>query len=176
MRSLREHLTHYAGYHREPRNVVTHFVGIPMIMVAAEILLSRPVIASAGPVAVTPALLVGLASALFYLALDRRYGLVMTALVVGCWWTGAHLAALSTATWLGAGVGLFVVGWVFQFVGHWYEGKKPAFVDDIVGLVIGPLFVVAEVGFLLGMRRDVQGAIESEVGPLRPRVRGAVAG
>jgi uncharacterized membrane protein YGL010W len=44
-----------------------------------------------------------------------------------------------------------VVGWVIQFVGHYYEGRKPAFVDDITGLIIGPLFVVAEAAFLMGM-------------------------
>ncbi len=176
MRNLQQHLTEYAGYHREPRNLVTHFVGIPMIMVAVEVLLSRPTLATSGSLAVTPAVVVGVASALFYLALDRRYGLVMTAMVGGCWWTGVQLAALSTAAWLGWGVGLFVVGWVFQFVGHWYEGKKPAFVDDLIGLVIGPLFVAAEAGFLLGLRLPVQQAIEAKVGPLRARVRGAVSG
>ena len=124
MRNLEQHLTDYAGYHRDPRNVVTHFVGIPMIMVAVEVLLSRPTLATIASLAVTPALVVGVVSALFYFALDRRYGLLMTAMVVGCWWTGVQLAALSTASWLGWGIGLFVVGWVFQFVGHWYEGKE----------------------------------------------------
>ena len=49
------------------------------------------------------------------------------------------------------GIGLFVVGWVVQLIGHGFEGRKPAFLDDLVGLLIGPLFVVAEAGFLLGM-------------------------
>jgi uncharacterized membrane protein YGL010W len=53
-------------------------------------------------------------------------------------------------------IGIFVVGWVFQFVGHFYEKKKPAFVDDLVGLVIGPLFVLAEAVFLLGFRKQLQ--------------------
>ena len=71
----------------------------------------------------------------------------------------------TTSTWLTWGVGLFVVGWIFQFVGHFYEGKKPAFVDDIMGLIIGPIFVAAEVAFLLGLRKDVQHAVEARVGP-----------
>ena len=61
---------------------------------------------------------------------------------------------------LGWGVGLFVLGWVIQFVGHYYEGRKPAFIDDVTGLIVGPLFVVVEVGFLLGWRKDLQQAIE----------------
>ena len=70
---------------------------------------------------------------------------------------------------LGSGIGLFVVGWLIQFIGHYYEGKKPAFVDDIMGLIIGPLFVVAEVVFALGLRASVLQAIEARVGPVRKR-------
>ena len=62
------------------------------------------------------------------------------------------------------GVGLFVVGWVFQFVGHYFEGKKPAFVDDLMGLVIGPLFVVAEILFLIGFFKDLKASIEQHAG------------
>jgi uncharacterized membrane protein YGL010W len=28
-------------------------------------------------------------------------------------------------SWIAWGVGFFLVGWIIQFVGHWYEGKKP---------------------------------------------------
>jgi len=80
MRTLTEQLSGYAAYHRDRRNIVTHFVGIPMIMVAVEVLLSRTAVVFDGVgIVVTPALVVGLASVIFYLALDRRYGLVMTA-------------------------------------------------------------------------------------------------
>jgi uncharacterized membrane protein YGL010W len=41
--------------------------------------------------------------------------------------------------------------------------------DDIVGLLIGPLFVMAEMGFGLGLRREVQQAIEARSGPVRQR-------
>ena len=67
--------------------------------------------------------------------------------------------------WLGWGLGLFVLGWIIQFVGHYYEGRKPVFVDDIMGLAVGPLFVVAELGFLLGLRDEVRRAVEERAGP-----------
>uniref|UniRef100_UPI0011128825 Mpo1-like protein n=1 Tax=Pararhodobacter sp. CCB-MM2 TaxID=1786003 RepID=UPI0011128825 len=72
-----------------------------------------------------------------------------------------------TMVWLSTGVGLFVVGWIIQFVGHYYEGRKPAFVDDLVGLVVGPLFVVAEWLVMMGMMPSLQSAIEERVGPTR---------
>ncbi len=78
-----------------------------------------------------------------------------------------NLALNSTAVWLTWGVGLFLVGWVIQFVGHYYEGRKPAFVDDLIGLVIGPLFVVAEAGFLVGLGKKVEREVEAISGPVR---------
>ena len=44
MRTLIDQLTQYAAYHRDRRNIATHFVGIPMIVVAIATLLSRPVL------------------------------------------------------------------------------------------------------------------------------------
>ena len=60
-----------------------------------------------------------------------------------------------------------MVGWIFQFIGHCYEGRKPAFVDGFVGLVIGPLLVAAEIGFAIGLRLEIKRAIDARVGPMR---------
>jgi uncharacterized membrane protein YGL010W len=68
---------------------------------------------------------------------------------------------------------LFGGGWVFQFIGHGFEGKKPAFVDDLVGLLIGPLFVVAEAAFGFGLRPELQAEIEGVAGPTYLRRLGA---
>lgn len=167
MKTLTDQLSQYAAYHRDRRNILTHFVGIPMIVLAVAVLLARPVFAQWGAVALSPATAVTLASVLYYLRLDVRLGVVMAALMALCLWFAQAVAAQSTGTWLVVGIGLFVVGWVIQFIGHYYEGRKPAFVDDITGLIIGPLFVVAEAGFLLGLRRGLQHDIEARVGPVR---------
>lgn len=45
MKTLTEQLVRYAEYHRDRRNIATHFVGIPMIVAALAILLSRPAVA-----------------------------------------------------------------------------------------------------------------------------------
>ncbi|CAN7343308.1 DUF962 domain-containing protein [Pseudorhodoferax sp. LjRoot39] len=167
MRTLVDQLGQYAAYHRDRRNIATHFIGIPMIVQAVAVLLARPVLAEAGPLAISAATFVTLATALYYLRLDVRLGAAMALLLALALWCAQLLAAQPTPVWLGWGVGLFVVGWLFQFVGHWWEGRKPAFVDDLVGLVIGPLFVLAELAFLLGLRRELQQQIEARVGPVR---------
>ena len=40
------------------------------------------------------------------------------------------------------GLGLFVLGWVLQFIGHAFEGKKPSFLSDPRFLLIGVAFFV----------------------------------
>ncbi|MBC7708920.1 MAG: DUF962 domain-containing protein [Rhizobacter sp.] len=160
-----QHLSKYAAYHRDKRNVVTHFIGIPMIVVGVVILLSRPGFMAIRGMAISPALIVVAITALFYLKLDFRFGVAMSVFLAACLWLGQMLAVQSTAIWLSWGIGLFVVGWLFQFVGHYFEGKKPAFVDDIMGLAIGPIFVAAELAFEFGLRKEVQDAVEARVGP-----------
>jgi uncharacterized membrane protein YGL010W len=41
---------------------------------------------------------------------------------------------------------MFTVGWGFQFVGHAFEGKKPAFVEDKRNLVVGLLWWLKKSG------------------------------
>ncbi len=165
MKSLVDHLSQYAAYHRDPRNIASHFIGIPLIVVAVAVLLSRPQWAVGG-LWISPAVFVALLSAWFYLRLELALGVLMTLLMGLSVWAGQVLAAQSTTVWLSSGVGMFVVGWVIQFVGHYYEGKKPAFVDDVSGLIVGPLFVVAELAFLLGLRHDLKQQIEQRSGPV----------
>lgn len=171
MKSLTEQLAQYASYHRDQRNVWTHFIGIPMIVLSVATLLSRwrlgvVPIGSAG-LEITVAVLVSAMMAVYYLRLDLRYGLVMSGLLALACTEGSTLAQGSMMHWLAWGLGLFLVGWVIQFLGHYFEGRKPAFVDDLIGLAIGPLFVVAELGFLLGWRPEVHQAVISRAGALR---------
>ncbi len=178
MKTALEQLTKYASYHRDPRNIITHFIGIPLIVFAVVVLLARPVLINALPsspyanwLLITPALIAIVLVSLYYLKLDVQLGLVMTGFLVLCYFLSVPLARNSLSVWLFCGLGIFALGWVLQFVGHFYEGKKPAFIDDIMGLIIGPLFVAAEAAFLLNLRADLRKPIENAVGPTRRNTR-----
>jgi uncharacterized membrane protein YGL010W len=169
MRTLTQQLTQYAAYHRDRRNIATHFVGIPMIVLALAVLLSRPAFGGGLlPVTLSPAWLLFVAASVYYLVLDVPLGVAMACVSALCVEFGEWVAAQSTLAWLTTGIALFVIGWVFQFIGHVaYEHRKPAFVDDVIGLLIGPLFVLAEALFGFGWRPDLREAIDAEVGPTR---------
>lgn len=174
MKTLQTHLSQYASYHRDRRNVWTHVIGIPLIVIALITLLTPITLLSlpisvgdrAGLLPVSMATVVVLLVSAYYLVLDLRYGLAMLCLLALCGLAGELIVSLSASSWWAWGLGLFVVGWVFQFIGHCFEGRKPAFVDDIMGLLIGPLFVVAEIGFLLGLRREVESHVVATAGEL----------
>ncbi len=164
MRNAQQLLTRYAAYHRDRRNIATHFVGVPLIVFGVGVLLAgvRVVI---DDVPVTAAWLAFALATAWYLSRGFAVGLATSA-GVGLLMLLAHpVAGSSVAAWLGWGVGSFAVGWVIQFVGHYYEGRKPAFVDDLIGLLVGPMFVVAEWMFMLGWNKPLLQAIEAEVGP-----------
>ena len=167
MKTLLDQLANYADYHRSARNIATHLVGVPLIVMALFVLLSRPVW-MIGTVPLSPAVLVATASMLYYLRLNLGMGLIMGLLYGLGLKFGAAAAELDDTTWLLLGVGGFLVGWVIQFVGHYFEGRKPAFFDDVMGLAIGPLFVVAEVLFKIGAYSELKLKVEERSGPVRP--------
>jgi uncharacterized membrane protein YGL010W len=168
MKTFAEQITTYAAYHRDVRNVWTHFVGVPMIVFAVLLLLAMVPLFKVAEHTVTLAHALFLGGLAYYFLLDALMGLLMTLLVGALWW-GAILI-VGSQTWptaLGIGVGVFVVGWALQFWGHKFEGRKPAFVDDLNQLMIGPLFVTTEVLFALGLRRQLKRELEAKVGPAR---------
>ena len=165
MRAATDLLSRYAEYHRDRRNILSHFVGVPMIVFAVGVLLARPLFQFGG-LALSPAWVLFALVAVWYLTRgDLLLGLAVS-LAVGALLLFAHqVADGSLATWLSWGVGVFALGWLIQFIGHWYEGKKPAFVDDLVGLLVGPMFVTAEALFMAGWNKPLLAEIERRAGP-----------
>lgn len=160
-----ELLAQYAEYHRDRRNILTHFVGVPMIVFGVGVLLARVQFTAAG-LPLSLAWLVFVLAAAWYLTRGELALGLATSAGMGLLIALAHgVAGGSVAQWLGWGLGFFAVGWVIQFIGHYYEGRKPAFADDIVGLLVGPAFVVMELLALLGLFKGLIARIEDRVGP-----------
>lgn len=162
--NLAETLANYGEYHRDKRNVLTHAIGVPLIVLALDVLLARPAL-DIGGFALTPALVMNVLAAVWYLQLDTKFGLLMTFLLAVFYALGAQIAAISTTAWLAGGIGLFVVGWAFQFLGHHWEGRKPAFVDDLRGLLHGPLFMTVEALWALGMAKGLKAEVKGLMAP-----------
>ncbi|HEV2674592.1 MAG TPA: Mpo1-like protein [Aliidongia sp.] len=162
MKTLAEHMAFYGCYHRDLRNRLTHFVGVPTIIFAALIPLSFATVAI-GPVGVTPALIVAVVLTLYYIKLDLAIGLAMAILFVPLVWAAGSIAALGTAPALEIFAGLFVAGWIVQLIGHWFEGNKPALLSNLFQTVVSPIFLTAELFFALGLKRGLQEEVERRI-------------
>ena len=159
----------YAAYHRDPRNKATHFVGVPLIMLALLIPLSLHRFELMG-FSVTPAMLVAAALLAYYFVLDFALAVAMLAALGGLIWLAELIAAAGAARawiWFGA---LFVGGWILQLVGHVFEGRRPALVDNLFQIFVAPIFLCAEIFFALGykpgLRSAVQARAETRIGHL----------
>ncbi|ALH96296.1 DUF962 domain-containing protein [Acinetobacter equi] len=155
MTRLEKLLSQYAAYHLDRRNVLTHFIGIPLIVFSIICLTANWGIQVEG-YSVTVALILMTSCSLYYLSLDLLFGCLMAIIFVLLYPIALIMTEMDTLHWLVLSIMIFVVGWVFQFIGHFYEKKKPAFMDDVIGLAIGPLFVLAEFIFLFGFRTQLK--------------------
>ena len=162
MRTLEDQMTVYAAYHQDARNKATHFIGVPVIVLSLMIPLSwlriEPISAA---VVVTAALLA------YYLVLDFMLGLAMCVVMAALLWLGQMIAdqgALVGWVWFGV---LFIGGWILQLVGHVFEGREPALVDNLFQIFIAPLFLAAEVFFALGYKPRLHAAVQERAQKMR---------
>lgn len=125
-------LTKYSESHLNPTNEVIHFVCIPLIVFSFLGMLW-----AAHPLA---ALVVTVVSLIYYVRLSVPFALGMLLMSGVMLWI---LSILPQAWMLEISLGIFVVAWIGQFIGHKIEGKKPSFFEDLRFLLIGPLFVLS---------------------------------
>jgi len=122
----------YAAYHADSRNRACHAVGIPLIVIG---IMGVAHLARLGPLDL--AIVGGLATLLYYYAIDPRGALISTVAFAIMYEIAIRLP------WQVA-IAAFVIGWVFQLVGHRFEGTKPKFLENVVYLLIGPLYIFEE--------------------------------
>lgn len=157
---FRRQLASYASVHRDWRNKATHFVGIPIIVFSLLLILCLWRFELGGR-DWSLSLVVAIVAVLGWMALDLGVGILMGLLMAPAWYAAEALAGAlgaPSAVW-GAFAVLFVGGWILQFLGHHYEGKRPALIDNIFQAFIGPMFLVAETLVLLGQRHDLAEAM-----------------
>jgi uncharacterized membrane protein YGL010W len=49
-------------------------------------------------------------------------------------------------------IGIFVIAWIGQFIGHGIEGKKPSFLKDLQFLLVGPAWLLHFIFKSVGIR------------------------
>lgn len=142
MRTYNQWMDEYGVSHKNPTNQAIHKVCVPLIVLTVLGLfwvIPTPAIFSQVPF-LNWATLMGVAALVFYFSLNIKVGigmliqfLIMSYICHTINQTG-HLLTFSVV--------VFILAWIGQFYGHKIEGKKPSFLQDIVFLLIGPIWVI----------------------------------
>lgn len=138
MRTRQQYTDQYAVSHQNPINQVIHLICVPAIFFATFAFGYLVPLGSSSWLNL--ATLASLPVLLFY----ARLGL--SSFITGLLWLIASLAVCGVLEAIGAplswiAIATFAIAWAVQFVGHRIEGAKPSFFDDLLFLLIGPLYV-----------------------------------
>jgi len=156
----------YAAYHQDRRNKLTHFFGVPMIMLSLFIPLAWLKV-NVGGLNVSAALLLAAVVLLYYVFLEPIIALGTAFVTAALVLLAAWIASRGTLVGWSAFGALFVVGWILQLVGHGFEGRKPALADNLFQIFIAPIFLGAEIAFALGYRPQLHSAVQERARQLR---------
>jgi uncharacterized membrane protein YGL010W len=136
--TLKSHFADYAAHHATPGNKFCHMLGIPLIVLSLFGLLAAVPLATVGGFTLTLAEVLLVVVTFYYLTLDSPLALMMLA-------TSVLLLALGRQLSLPWAAGIFVFGWILQFIGHYvYEKRSPAFFRNFTHLLVGPLWILAK--------------------------------
>jgi uncharacterized membrane protein YGL010W len=149
MRTLEQYLDDYGQSHRNPLNQMIHFFCVPAIFISSVGLFwAVPVGAwlglsaelapwvNASTIGMLPILVFYAMMSLASLGLMILWFAVSIGYVLAVQALGLHLVLTSAVIWL--------IAWAVQVYGHKVEGAKPSFIQDLLFLLIGPLFVMDE--------------------------------
>jgi uncharacterized membrane protein YGL010W len=132
-------LERYGEFHRNRTNKAIHWVCVPLIVWSV-----LGALWSASPVAAYVA--IG-ATMVFYLWLSPPLALGMLGVIALMVWPLTVLGSRA----LIVSIAVFVAAWIGQFIGHIVEGRKPAFLEDVRSLLIGPVWLLADLYRRLGI-------------------------
>ncbi len=145
--ALMIHFKDYEQYHRNKTNKVCHLFGVPLVMFSllgllAQVVLWAPINGDLGTDAIFRldlGLLVFIWGSFFAIRTDFKLSIPFILFTFLNYLIARHLGI----AWL---VGLQIIGWAFQLVGHYaYEKKSPAFLTTLSHLFVGPMWVFARV-------------------------------
>jgi len=151
MKSFAEQAMFYRDYHQNKTNLYTHLIGVPLLILSSMIFLGFFRIISPNLFDISLAEIATLLMLAYYIFLNWRLGLMLIPIFLVLLWISALISyqgMTNFSVWFF--IVIFVTGWTFQLIGHFIEGKKPAFLTNARQALVAPLFLIAEVCFMLG--------------------------
>lgn len=146
----------YAESHRNSTNKLIHWICVPLIFWSILGFISLIPSKSIGFIYIGEISYVSFAAialvTIFYLRLSFIISLIMFILMIimESFAYGINIR-FKENSWI-VYLSVFVITWIFQFVGHKIEGKKPSFLKDLQFLLVGPIWLLSFILKKLGIR------------------------
>ena len=148
-------LDKYGESHQNATNKLIHWVCVPSIVFSLFAVLYAIPFPVERSLFTNWAFVLYAASLIYYTRLSLTITLGMF-IVCGAMLLGVDAIYIGTgknATSLGyIALGIFVVAWIGQFIGHKIEGKKPSFLEDIQFLMVGPAWLLSFIYKKMGVK------------------------
>jgi uncharacterized membrane protein YGL010W len=154
---LRKSFPFYGSYHNEKRNQLVHMLFVPVIFTTS--------LTFGSYVRITDSLTLSDIAALFYavsfIKMEPGAGLMYAPVIAAMHHVGTRILPAN----MPLAIGLHVVGWLSQFVGHAvFEKRKPALLDNLMqSLHASVFFVWLELLFALGYRPELAADLQALV-------------
>ena len=155
MLTLKQQMQSYGDYHRDPRNKLTHFFGVPLVTFSLFLFLGWFRFVRQDILPISAATLFYLGVSVYYFRLDWHIAMVQLPFTLMLLMLSDWAARQSMATSGTLFLTTFVIGWIIQLVGHAIEGRRPALADNILQVFNAPLFLTVEALTLGGFRKDL---------------------
>lgn len=139
MRDVNWYLEKYGESHTNSTNILIHKIFVPLIMFSVIGILWAIPTSDTLPWYLNFGMLLVVAALAFYATMGIRILLPMMIIVAPMIFGNYVLS--SSPLFLQINIAIFVISWIFQFVGHKIEGKKPSFIEDLLFLLVGPIWV-----------------------------------
>lgn len=157
MKSLAEQMSFYHNYHKKKITKLTHLIGIPLAILPVLILFNWIDLYINGVVHIPLSWLTVALLMAYYFFLDWQLACVMTLAFIILNFIAIAIGG-TNPHWHGllAMIIIFIVAWGIQFIGHFFEGKRPALFDNFYQVLIAPIFIAAEIAFAVGKKKELK--------------------
>ncbi|WBV52708.1 Mpo1 family 2-hydroxy fatty acid dioxygenase [Chryseobacterium gambrini] len=156
MRKIDLLFAEYAESHRNSTNKLIHWICVPLIFWTIlgfiSIIPSKSIgFRYIGEISYISFAAIALVT-IFYTRLSFLIGLIMffVMILMESFAYGINIR-FEEKSWM-VYLAVFVITWIFQFVGHKIEGKKPFFLKDLQFLLVGPIWLLSFILKKLGIR------------------------
>ena len=153
MRPVDKYLDQYSADHRNATNQWIHLLCVPAIVWSVTALIWTIPVPAGGwfrPGAFAAFAMV--AALAWYWRMSRKLWIgIAIAFVLFTLLNNWIATRYGMPALLWSAIGVFVVAWIGQFIGHIYEGHRPSFFTDLTFLLVGPMWTLRKLYQRLGL-------------------------